>query len=95
MQANAYKEYLKEKKFYQKQLEEETNRRLERIKQKEIEKEKPTPQLITPQSPTPTPTPPPVTTPSQSEAQPETKQSYSNTILKYATFGLWKNERKI
>jgi len=37
LQSNAYKEYLKEKQFYEKQLEEETRQRLERLRQKETE----------------------------------------------------------
>lgn len=37
MQSNAYKEYLKEKQFYEKQLEEETRQRLERLRQTETE----------------------------------------------------------
>lgn len=82
MQSNAYKEYLKEKKLYENQLEEETRVRLEKIKQRELEAIKPT--ISAPQ-----------TQPQQTQSQQPTdsieiKKSKKQILLNYLTFGLWK-----
>lgn len=82
LQSNAYKEYLKEKKLYENQLEEETRVRLEKIKQRELEAIKPT--ISAPQ-----------TQPQQTQSQQPTdsieiKKSKKQILLNYLTFGLWK-----
>ena len=82
MQSNAYKEYLKEKKLYENQLEEETRVRLEKIKQRELEALKPTPSA------------PPTQQQQPQSQQPtesiEIKKSKKQILLNYLTFGLWK-----
>lgn len=78
LQRTAYKNYLKEKKLYQAQLNEETKQRLEKIKNASLE----IPSAVTPTTTTPV-------EPSEQIKTETAKASKTNRLLGYLTFGYW------
>lgn len=80
MQQNAYRNYLKEKQIYSKQLEEETQKRLEKI-------------LSSNQQPV-EPVKEPVTVKPEPVIEVTKKSSLKSNIYYYLTFGYLKNNSK-